>query len=136
MRKKIRDSMMGASRALLDRLCELTTERQLSWGRANPYMPDSNSVSFKYTLQLEHADYLPVTVGHYVRLLEPNGSYVEASFRFSDEPIPLTFPEPYYRGPAADTWRLEKEVIGKAEHIFATALRKLRERHEGKLEQS
>jgi hypothetical protein len=61
-----------------------------------------------------------------IRLVEPHSSYVEASFRLSDEPIPINFQEPCYRGPAADTNRLKEEVVGKAGEIFATALTHLR----------
>ena len=130
MRDKIRDSRMVASRALLDRLCELAIQKNLSSGRANPYMPDPNSVRFEYKLSYVFGDFLVTTVVHYVRLVAPSKSFVEAAFRFTDGPIPSEFPVPYYQGPATDTRRLKNEVRGKADEIFAEALRHLRERHE------
>jgi hypothetical protein len=126
MEKKITDAMMEASRPLLDKLCELTNQRNLSWGRANPRMTDSSSAFFKHHLSSNAGSHLSAMLDINIRLVEPHSSYVEAAFRLSDEPIPINFQEPCYRGPAADTNRLKEEVVGKAGEIFATALTHLR----------
>jgi len=126
----IRDAMMQASQSLVERLMELARNRNLSPGIAGPRMESSNSAVFDYTLRLAHGGFLSAAVIHYIRLVEPNCSRVEAAFRFSHEPIPLDFAAPYYRGPAADTRRLKKEVTGKADHIFAIALENLVKLHE------
>ena len=97
MEKKITDAMMEASRPLLDKLCELTNQRNLSWGRANPHMTDSSSAFFKHHLSSNAGSHLSAMLDINIRLVEPHSSYVEASFRLSDEPIPINFQEPCYR---------------------------------------
>jgi serine/threonine protein kinase len=87
----IRDAMMQASRSLVESLTELARIRNLSPGAAAPRMESSNATVFDYTLRLAHGDFLSTTVSHYIRLVEPNRSHVEAAFRFSHEPIPVDF---------------------------------------------
>src|SRR3981189_1272336 len=94
---------------------------------------DQNTCYFRFLLYWGPSDHLWVDVTHWIRLVGPHRSYVEACFDFAIVGTPEKFPEPYYRGSAADLRRLLQDVCQKADAIFTTLLARLRALHEKQL---
>jgi hypothetical protein len=120
-------AMRDSSTKILNKLADLARERGLtpiSSGLAHQI--NANTWYLRFMLKLRPEDYLFADVSHWVRLVDPNASYVAAYFKFDCiDSAPAIFPEPYYKEPAADTRRLFHHVEEKARDIFATLLANL-----------
>lgn len=140
--QQIERSMLQASRKLEDRLEAMANanglmSRHLA-GRAT-VIAGGQAIEFHYGLCRREAWNPEASVTHRVELVGENRSYVQATYHINAQVGAVCetghYRGTYYRGPAADTERLEEELMARAEEIFGQAVdvlrRKLRAVMEG-----
>ncbi len=133
--QRIEQSMLRASRKLEDKLEAMARENRLMSrhlaGRAR-VISGGQAVEFHYGLCRSEAWDPEASVTHRVELIGQNRSYVKATYRIDakvgDGREYGHHGRTYYRGPAADTERLEEELVVHAEEIFGRALGILRQK--------
>jgi serine/threonine protein kinase len=128
LRTKIEMAMRDASTQLLKELTELAKKRNLhglSTGMAHQL--DANTWYIRFLLKMSPEGDIYADVCHWIRLVDPDSSYIEACFSFDlVNPAPQGSVAPYYREPAADISRLSRQVDEKAKSLFAELLTELR----------
>jgi serine/threonine protein kinase len=129
-RRKIETATMEISNSLLKKLHTMAKDRSLSpLSSGMSYRTEIGIVYFYFALKFADGEPLSSDVCHWIRTTGENESYVEASFGFTNDPRPHTFPSAYYRDSISDITRLRSAVESKANEIFAELLQRLREKH-------
>lgn len=133
--QEIEQAMLQASRNLENRLEAMADENELMsrhWAGYSTVREGGRIVEFSHGLCRQEAWDPIVHVLHRVELVGDKRSFVRASYqseaRIGDITETGHFQETYYEGPAADTDRLEEELMARAEDIFAQALAVLGEK--------
>jgi hypothetical protein len=125
-KQRIENAMLQASRRLENRLEAMARENELMSvhlaGRAT-VSAGGRVVGFHYSLCRRGARHPEASMSHTVRLVGENRSYVLASYEIEGQ-----YGGNYYKGPAADTDRLEDELMARAEEIFGQAVNVLRQK--------
>ncbi len=125
----IEQTMLQASKNLEDKLEAMANE----YGLMSRHLASravvregGRAVEFSYGLCRKEAWDPEAAVLHRVELVGENRSFVQADYRIDarigDGRETGHFRETYYKGPAADTDRLEVELMDCSEEIFARAL--------------
>jgi serine/threonine-protein kinase len=131
--RRVERDMLESSRKLEDRLETMANEEGLMsvhYSARARVMEAGRSVQFVYSLRRAEADDPSAEVVHTVELVGSERSHVRATYDL-DASVghgrAYYQRVPYYTGPAADTERLEEELLAHAEEIFESAIRVLRE---------
>ncbi len=132
--RRVERGMLESSRKLEDRLEAMANEAGLmsihNAGRAS-VQAAGRSVVFHYSLCRPEARDPEARLEHTVELAGPNRSLVQATYRVNAQhgsTAEYHKPITYYTGPAADTERLEDELLAHDEEIFATTVTILKEK--------
>jgi serine/threonine-protein kinase len=131
--RRVEQAMLESSRKLEDRLETMANEEGLMsvhFSVRARVLEAGRSVQFACSLRRAEADDPSAEVVHTVELVGSGRSYVRATYDL-DASVghgrAYYQRVPYYTGPAADTERLEEELLARAEEIFECAIRVLRE---------
>lgn len=131
--RRVERDMLESSRKLEDRLETMANEEGLMSVHysARAYVKQAGrSVEFVYKLRRAEAADPSAEIMHTVELLGAGRSLVQARYDVNasvGDGRAFYQPVTYYVGPAADTERLEEELLARAEEIFESAIRVLRE---------
>jgi len=130
--QRIETSMLQASRKLQDKLGAMASENRLSAGRSDSSLVSGGrAVEFLHVLYRWGGSPPGASVRHRVELVGENRSYVQATYSIDGRVGRVRktghYESTYYKGPAADTERLEEELMAHAEEIFGRAVNVLRE---------
>ncbi len=131
--RRVERAMLESSKKLEDRLEVMANEAGLMSVHlsARAYVKEAGrSVQFVYDLRRAEAGDPSAQIVHTVELVGTERSYVRATYDV-DALVgggrAYYRRVPYYLGPAADTERLEEELLARAEEVFGSAVRVLRE---------
>lgn len=131
--QRVERGMLESSKKLEDRLEGMAKDAGLMSVHysARAYVKKAGrSVEFVYRLQREEAADPSAEVVHTVELVGAERSSVQATYDVGGlvgEGRAFYQPKTYYVGPPADIERLEEELLARAEEIFGSAVRVLRE---------
>lgn len=131
--RRVERAMLESSKRLEDRLEAMANEAGLMsvhYSARARVKEAGRSVEFVYRLRRVEADDPSAEIVHTVELVGAERSYVQATYDLNasvGEGRAYYQPVSYYLGPAADTERLEEELLARAEEIFGGAIRVLRE---------